>query len=244
MKPYFSYPIGLNHVGIARFQQGMMLYDIRIQNNDLLLNFADLFSLPYSVYLLDIQGATLKINETGASICGFVSSDQAVGQTIFQVSQGTTAQDLLDNCDSVLKQESVKMFDEFNTRHDGRALQFLSIKFPCYDSTQQLQGVLGISIVLGEHPLASAITRLTEIGLLPKNTSPQNQVLQLNLGNAVLTAREQECLEYTVKGFTAKEIAKKLSISPRTVEEYINQVKFKLGVSTKQQLIQKVLHSD
>lgn len=221
-----------------------MLYDIQIQNNDLLLSVAELFSLPYSVYLLDALGATLKINEIGATVCGFVSPNQAIGQTIFQVSQGNTARDLLDNCDSVLKQESVKIFDEFNTRHDGRSLQFLSIKFPCYDSQLKLQGLLGISIVLGEHSLADAITRFTAIGLLPKNTSPQNQALKLHLGGTVLTAREQECLEYTVKGFTAKEIAKKLSISPRTVEEYINQVKFKLAVSTKQQMIQKVLHSD
>ncbi|WP_083504019.1 LuxR C-terminal-related transcriptional regulator [Legionella steelei] len=50
-------------------------------------------------------------------------------------------------------------------------------------------------------------------------------------------------LEYTVKGFTVKEIGKKLLISPRTVREYINQVKLKLAVSSKQHMIQKVLDS-
>lgn len=243
MKPYFDYPIQLNNIGITKHQQGMALYDIQNHHADLLLNFTQLFSLPYSVYLLDADGATLKINDTGARICGFNSSDQALGKTIFHVSKGNTAQDLLDNCESVLKQETVKIFDEFNMRHDGRFLEFLSIKFPCYDSQRQLQGLLGISIVLGEHPLADAIVKLTELGLLPKTTSPHDQTIKLNLGTCVLTTREQECLDYTVKGFTAKEIAKKLFISPRTVEEYINQVKAKLGVSTKQQLIQKVLNT-
>lgn len=125
-------------------------------------------------------------------------------------------------------------------RLDGRSLQFLSIKFPCYDFEYQLRGTLGISIVLGEHPLADAITRLTDLGLLPKNTSP-HQTINLNLGNVILSPREKESLEYTIKGFTAKQIAKKLLISHRTVEEYINQVKLKLGVSTKQQMVQKVL---
>jgi len=242
MRPYFDYPIDLNNIGIARHQKGMMLFDIERQDADLLLKLTHLFSMPYSVYLLDANGATLKMNDIGASVCGFASPSQSVGKTIFHVSKGNTAKDLLDNCDSVLKQESVKIFDEFNMRHDGRSLQFLSIKFPCYDCNYQLQGLLGISIVLGEHPLAEAITNLTDLGLLPKNTSPQNQTIYLNLNNVVLTSREQECLEYTVKGFTAKEIAKKLSISPRTVEEYINQVKVKLGASTKQQMIQKVLN--
>ncbi|MFA6301505.1 MAG: LuxR C-terminal-related transcriptional regulator [Legionella sp.] len=243
MKPYFDYPIEPNNIGIKKYQQGVELYDMDNNSAELLVPLSDLFSLPYNVYLLDTQGATLKINEIGANVCGFKSPDQALNQTIFQVSKGNSAQDLLDNCNSVLKQESVKIFDEFNMRHDGRVLQFLSIKFPCYDSLHQLQGILGISIVLGEHPLAEAITKLTDLGLLPKNASPQNQAIKLNLGSVNLTARELECLEYTVKGFTAKEIAIKISISPRTVEEYLNQVKFKMGTSTKQLMIQKVLNT-
>jgi DNA-binding CsgD family transcriptional regulator len=243
MKPYFNYPIEPHNIGIARYLQGMMFYDIQNQKADLLLNVTSLFSLPYSIYLLDANGTTLKINEVGASICGFNSPSQALGKTIFQVSKGNTAKDLLDNCDAVLKQESVQIFDEFNMRYDGRFLQFLSIKFPCYDCKYQLQGLLGISIALGEHPLADAITTLTDLRLLPKHTSPQNHTIVLNLGNVLLTPREQESLEYTVKGYTAKEIGKKLSISPRTVEDYINQIKCKLGVSTKQQMIQKVLES-
>lgn len=243
MKPYFNYPISLADIGIARYQKGMRLYDTQQQKANLLLPLMDFFALPYSVYLLDMNGATLKINEIGASICGFNDVSQAIGKTIFAVSKGHSAQDLLDNCDAVLKQESVTLFDEFNTRYDGKLLQFLSIKFPCYDFNYQLQGLLGISIVLGEHPLASAITKLTELGLLPEDTSPQNQTISLNVGDVSLTAREQDCLDYTVKGFTAKEIGKKLLISPRTVEEYINQLKLKFGVSTKQQMIQQVLRS-
>lgn len=220
-----------------------MLYDVQTHHADLLVSFSELLLLPYSVYLLDVHGATIKINDVGAHICGYRSPDQAIGKSIFHVSKGNTAQDLLDNCESVLKQESVKIFDEFNLRHDGRFLHFLSIKFPCYDHKHRLQGVIGISIALGEHPLADAILKLIDLGLLPKHTNPQNQSIKLHLGGVQLTSREQECLELTVKGFTAKDIAKKLSISPRTVEEYINQIKLKLDVSTKQQLIQKVLKS-
>jgi DNA-binding CsgD family transcriptional regulator len=242
MKPYFNESIECDRIGITKYQNGMLLYDKKNDKNHyaLLLDFIDLFALPYSVYLLDKQGATVKINEVGTKVCGFHTPDQAIGKTIFDVSSGHSAKDLLDNCDSVLQQESVKLFDEFNTRFDGRALHFLSIKFPCYGITHQLQGTLGLSIVIGEHPLAEAIMHLTQLGLLPKNT-PHNQAISLDLGNVLLTPREQECLEYTVKGYTAKQIAKKLSISPRTVEDYLNQTKSKLGVATKQEMIQKVL---
>lgn len=243
MKPYFNTPISQADIGIARYQKGMMLYSIHKKDIALLVRFSELFALPYSVYLLDLNGATVHINEVGANICGYHVPEQAHGKTIFQVSKGHTAKDLLDNCESVLKQESVQIFDEFNMRYDGRFLQFLSIKFPCYDENHQLKGTLGISVVLGEHPLAEAIIKLINLGLLPDHASPHDQSIKLNLGSVSLTSREQECLEFTVKGFTAKEIAKKLSISSRTVEEYLNQIKNKLNVSTKQQMIQKVLNA-
>ncbi|STX51569.1 LuxR family transcriptional regulator [Legionella busanensis] len=243
MKPYFAESIKPINIGITKYQNGLLLYDLKnknSKNSELLISLADLFALPYSVYLLDVNGATVKINEEGATICGFNSSSHAIGKTIFAVSMASAKQ-LLDNCESTLKQESVKIFDEFNTRLDGKSLQFLSFKFPCYNFVYQLQGTLGISIVLGEHSLANAITQLTDIGLLPKNNSEDSQALKLNLGNVLLTPREQECLEFTVKGFTAKQIAKKLAISPRTVEEYINHVKLKLETCTKREMIQKVL---
>src|SRR5690349_690894 len=159
MKPYFD-SIEFNHIAVAKYHNGIMLYNILNKNSDFLLPLADLFALPYSVYLLDAKGATLKINEIGATICGFSSPEKAIGKTIFDVSIGHNAKDLLDNCTLVLKQESVQIFDEYNMRFDGRSLQFLSIKFPCYDSGYQLQGTFGISIVLGEHSLADAITKL------------------------------------------------------------------------------------
>jgi DNA-binding CsgD family transcriptional regulator len=242
MKPYFNKIIPLDRIGITKYQNGVLLYDTHkdTDHHCLLLSFVDLFALPYSVYLLDMHGATVKINEIGANICGFKTPDQAIGKTIFDVSSGLSAKDLLHNCESVLQQESVKLFDEFNTRFDGRLLHFLSIKYPCYDVAHQLQGTLGVSIVIGEHSLAEAITHLTQLGLLPENTPP-NQAISLKLGSVSLTPREQECLEHTVKGYTAKQIAKKLAISPRTVEEYINQIKLKLDVGSKQELIQKVL---
>lgn len=181
MKPYFKQTIAEQHIGITRYQNGVLLFDINKNQGNALLSLSEFLALPYSTYLLDLQGCTLKINNLGASICGFESSEQACGLSIFHVSSADSAKNLLDNCDSVTQQESVKIFDEFNMRNDGNALHFLSIKFPCYNDKQQLQGVLGLSIVVGQHPLAEAITTLTELGLLKNNQSDPNQILNFNL---------------------------------------------------------------
>jgi DNA-binding CsgD family transcriptional regulator len=56
----------------------------------------------------------------------------------------------------------------------------------------------------------------------------------------LLTLREQTCVYYLTKGFTFAEIAKHLYLSPRTVEKHIANIKIKLGVRTRAELIFRV----
>ncbi len=53
------------------------------------------------------------------------------------------------------------------------------------------------------------------------------------------TAREFECLFYTLRGMTYKMIADILNISPRTVEKFIWGIKNKMGCTYKTELIEK-----
>jgi DNA-binding CsgD family transcriptional regulator len=55
-----------------------------------------------------------------------------------------------------------------------------------------------------------------------------------------LTPREAECVFYLSSGHSAKKIAQLLTISPRTVEVYIDNVKKKLDCRTRIQLISKL----
>lgn len=55
-----------------------------------------------------------------------------------------------------------------------------------------------------------------------------------------LTPREAECLFYLSSGHSAKMIGRLISISPRTVEVYIENVKKKLDCRTRVQLISKL----
>ena len=48
-----------------------------------------------------------------------------------------------------------------------------------------------------------------------------------------LSNREIECIKFIVKGFTIKQIARELQLSPRTVEHHINNIKNKVGLTTK-----------
>ncbi len=60
----------------------------------------------------------------------------------------------------------------------------------------------------------------------------------LNDAKAYLTPQELTCLRAAALGLSYKEIAKKLSLSPRTVETYFNRMKQRLNVNHKKDLIQ------
>jgi DNA-binding CsgD family transcriptional regulator len=201
----------------------------------------DLLKMPLNFYFLNSQGATEKMSEAGAIICGYQSMYDSVGKSLFDVAKRESASHLINNCNIVMNENMIKIFDETNTRKDNVAVQFLSVKAPWYDARNQIIGTYGCSIALGMHPLASSLTLLRKMGLLDadNNVSQLNQFsYDVKVNEVHLTKREIECLSYITKGYTAKQIAQVLGISYRTVEEYIANIKEKTGATSKAQLIE------
>ena len=57
-----------------------------------------------------------------------------------------------------------------------------------------------------------------------------------------LSKRQAECLFLILRGKTAKEISVLLKLSQRTIESYIDDLKFKLRVNTKNELLEIVTY--
>lgn len=56
-----------------------------------------------------------------------------------------------------------------------------------------------------------------------------------------LTARERETMEFLLQGFTSKEIAARMCISPNTVKAFIKLIMMKTGTSTRSAIVGKIL---
>ena len=67
--------------------------------------------------------------------------------------------------------------------------------------------------------------------------------MELFLADANLTPREQSVLAAIVEGFSSKEIARSLDISPRTVEFHRANLLKKCGAKNTADLVRKVLGS-
>lgn len=201
-------------------------------------------SLPFNFYFLNTHGKTQLMNEESALMCGFSSAEDSIGKSLFDVSNEESAANLINNCSEVINSNSVKIFEEQNIRKDGLNLQFLSIKCPWYDELNAIIGVFGCSIVLGKHGLATSLSAVMELNLFDSDKMPgnkQNQTSSLINNKTYLSKRELECLHLTIKGYTAKRIARELGISHRTVEEYLVNIRIKTGASSKAELIEMTI---
>ena len=197
-------------------------------------SLADFMQLPVSFLMLDTEGATRIINQEGIDVCGFKSQKAAIGHSLLSVSKTESAKELLANCEKVITTKQLHLFEECNIRKDGTTQQFLSIKSPLIDEAKNIIGVFGISIVLGKHSLAENISLLTQLGLMTqfKQQRTPNKIDQL-----ALPPREQQCAALILRGYTAKMIANELGLSFRTIESYIANLKARLEINTRTDLI-------
>lgn len=85
-----------------------------------------------------------------------------------------------------------------------------------------------------------ALAQLMSTGLLHSlDNSSQSLLANIQMNDVYLSKREMDVMKELVRGKTARKIAELLSISKRTVEMHISNIKFKNNCSSKSELIDK-----
>ncbi|MDQ2995348.1 MAG: LuxR C-terminal-related transcriptional regulator [Pseudomonadota bacterium] len=84
----------------------------------------------------------------------------------------------------------------------------------------------------GDKILIDGLENITNIHFSDKSNHIANETIRS------ISQREKDCLELVGQGYTMKNIAKQLHISPRTVENHLRNIKEKCGINTKNQLVE------
>lgn len=138
------------------------------------------------------------------------------------------------NDEKVINRERNEIFIE-ELIAKGNKNFYLSCKNPWYSSNGKLIGIYAASLLLNSNsalinsPCSEKFNQLLDI--VQSAYSRDNHFL--------LTKRQKECLKCLATGMTLKQIGKTLGLSHKTVEHYLDNVKFKLHCSNRYELIKK-----
>lgn len=105
-------------------------------------------------------------------------------------------------------------YKELHQQLDGTIKTVLVSKIPLYDEYKQVKGLLGFYIDISIQEIFTTIR---------------------------LSKRQMECLFYLVRGMSAKQIARKLNLSNRTVEDYLENLKLKFDCTHRSDLVIKAI---
>lgn len=210
------------------------------------LPLSSLLTLPFNVYITDDDSYFYQLNISTTQSLGFISVKDSIQKSVRESATNETIKELL-YYDKTAIEKNTQIIKEitFQRKSDHDMKRYLAIKFPLYDYKQNKTfGIFGVALEIDDNNaniFTDALTLLTQTNLLSQEPPHINKfITPLKLENITFTCREKDVLRLLIGGNTIKEMATKLSLSPRTIEEYINNIKNKLNVRSRSAIIEKI----
>lgn len=173
------------------------------------------------------DGKFISCSENVAKLAGADSPQALIGKSDFDLPWKNRAAIYLEEEVIVLQGGHIN-HTQSQTTNDGDIQIFVS-KSPLYTKEGKIAGTIGSSV---------DITRNYVLEKTGTFDNKGNLILGEKLSNKYLTPQETRVLKRILYGYTSKQIAKCLTISPRTVEDYIISLKRKLSCKTKNEIIE------
>lgn len=200
--------------------------------------------LPGITYFKDTQGRYLSASESLVKIAGMKQHQQFCGLTDPELPWIEFA-DYFQQIDRhVLKTKQQDFRIHKAPIVGGDIVTVITHKKP-YITPEGTTGLLGSSSFL-ENPdrLARIEQRFkSDLSIDPELSITQDYVLIDKYENLNLSKRESECVYYYIRGYTAKQIAQRLTLSYRSIESYLDNVRNKLGTNNKIDMMLRVIET-
>lgn len=229
---------------LCRYNNGVKL--IRPEDASFKKNTVnDVFKLPMNVYFVDRNGTILNLNEHTVEYCGFASAKSAIGNTVALVAKTETVNFEKQHDQLVIKNKKLIIKQEYFFSLNDKDLSAITFKQPWYSDENKIIGIFGCSVILNNSDnLSHAFSYILQSKLF--SFTDDNQLCPTLLGYEVdsvhLSPQLMQCAKLLIRGKTAKAIAAELNLSRRTVEYYLENIKVKLNVSNKSELIEKLIN--
>ncbi len=197
---------------------------------------SQILKLKYNIYFHDLDMKIREVNEPGWQKTGWISRADAINQSVTKPCTCKTLRNKVRiNELRVINEQKTYYFDEHAILANEEELHAISIKMPWYDEEDNLRGIFGCSLLsnnITNLELVKSISEINNLFVLRNIHPTKNSIKPFNFSQ-----RQNELLYWYRRGKDTREIAKIMSLSYRTVEHYIINIKDKIGVNTKSELL-------
>jgi DNA-binding CsgD family transcriptional regulator len=203
----------------------------------------EMLDMPFHVYFMNHDSTLRVFNEAGRNTFNILSDSDAIGLTARDVTDKQSAELSIQTDLVAMETNTLIIKDEsYTPLCDGHTFSALTYKFPWYNINNQLLGIFGFTIRLDTNSgtsLAESMRLLSNTGLLG---SVEKSLPGLIMDDVYFTRSEKVVIAYLIRGKTAREISTNLNRSQRTIEFHIENLKKKTGISTKSELVDKLIN--
>lgn len=203
--------------------------------------------LPGLVLWEDLDQRFLGLNQEHLDLLGYRSLEQALGKTVYNLpcKACELAETFSAEERAILNSGEAKtLFGIIGFNNEFKAM--MTFKKPLIDHQGKIVGLFIQGFDVTEINLLKIADSLIKIdsGKGSQVAINQFEYELINSGHYEgLSQREIECLFFLIRGKSAKETARLLNISYRTVEHHIDHIKNKLNCRSKSELICTALES-
>jgi DNA-binding CsgD family transcriptional regulator len=201
--------------------------------------------IPLPIFVSDLKGYYLQANQIASELSGFGNPSNMVGKHYSDLpsSLQNYADDFMKHDKEVLRIGNKSQFIQMFKYSDGKYHCHLGTKSVIQFNDEPLvQGCL-FDITELSNPLVCEILSLNSI--VQKNDDHQSFWYlfdEASANTSKLTPREISCIRYLMLNFTNKMISQCLNVSTRTIDAHIDNIKNKLGLHSKANIISHCIY--
>jgi len=193
------------------------------------------------VGIKDPEGIYIATNISLMQACGLTKKNQILGKNdndLIWKKLGYSTH--ITNEDKIIADNNYLVKFGYYKYYDKTRF-ILKHKYPIYENKK----LIGYYFQMFEIHPPIICNLLFTIKFILGNNLNENiiSIIKINLIKARLipdfSSQEEKCLFYMFKGYTSEETAKKIFLSRRTVEDYLNSARQKLGASSKLEIMLK-----
>jgi len=189
----------------------------------------------------DPNSRFLATNQVSARLFGFNTIEEIVGLSDAEVKCGVAecAQTFVMHDKKVLAGQTLTVLN-IHPYANRQINTFVTSNLPLRDAQGSIVGIFFYSVQLDNVQLQKLFFQLSSYDAkkFMAGKSVQGSYVVGMPKDISLTRRESECLFYLIRGKTAKSIGMLLGLEKRTIEDYVDRIKVKLGVTSKEALIE------